>query len=731
MARNNGNNAKRVELVVHTDLAESSSQDRPQAMAYAYSPGGKLLDSKALDARGNAKLVVPVAEGDSAVRLLVGPTIEQPRIDELLRRGAIGQQLRVSPKASAPAITMAVDPDIWRCWIGRRCFVQGTLLKRATSGGITLDLPVCHASVDIWEVDSWAIIVPTLPPWLIDWLRRIVAGPVTPAPGDPVEINLRRIGPQPAPLAGTDPVPAVVRRAMRPENASAASRNDALLASVHAAAQGTELKYAAETGSDVQWREALRWRPDIVRPLLCVFYPRYVTKQKIATATTDECGHFHASFFRSCNGTDVPDLYFSARQRLFGWFDVTIYEPTPVACHTWWDYVCGTPVTLVTTSPFAVTCSPCQPVIAGSNWVLFTAIGNTSLKAILGGGAAGATSTNLGLTDGGAPWGGTLRPRLDFDNALRETLGVRYYQLSWRRGTSGSFKPLDALVYRHYAHMVGADLVLEPYKLGPNHMVVGGQPLTLYEIPPALPPVGQWTVANAVLDTENGEFDSVARAPGLAFNQSDGSVVTGTSDESGLYQIKLDLYDAAGNLVDITAKGIDYYVPDSASLSGTIHTVKANTVTQPGGGTLVQGNSLILTLHVDNNHCWAGIGAPSTPSGTADPCCGVVRYGPGASATLPYVSYHPHGFATHAFQLVRSATQILPTVTGGVGSFTVSRSVHDLMTLALPAACVGQPECATAAFGEHLEVYAMATDGWGSWLGYNDSDNRAFALSAN
>ena len=51
------------------------------------------------------------------------------------------------------------------------------------------------------------------------------------------------------------------------------------------------------------------------------------------------------------------------------------------------------------------------------------------------------------------------------------------------------------------------------------------------------------------------------------------------------------------------------------------------------------------------------------------------------------------------------------------------------MTLNLPAACAGKPECTTAAFGERLDVYEMATDGWGSDLGYEASDLRAFALS--
>lgn len=721
-----------VEVSVHVDLTQGDEErKRPKASAYAYSKGGQLLDSKPLDDRGDAKLRIPVTEEGAAVRLLIGPAVEPPELEQLQRRGAEERHLRLSLKEPQASVSLQIDPDIWLCWVLGRCVVRGTLLKRTVSGGVTIDLPVCHATVDVWEVDPWAILVPKFPPWIIDWIRRVIVLPDPPLPDPPgpgpVEFDAPLRVPRPGP--GPDPVPIEMRRAMRPAGAQSVMSGEATMSAVHAAAQISELRMAAETASDVQFRQALLAYPEVFRPLFCWFYPHFITKQKVATATTDECGHFRTTFWRGCTGSDVPDLYFSARQRLFGWLDVTIYQPTPVACHTYWNYVCGTPVTLVTTNPFAIACPPCPPVVAGNNWVLFTAIGNTSLKAIFGGGAPGATSANLGLTQGGAPWGGMLRPRLDFDNALRDSLGVKYYQLSWRKGTSGTFTPLNRDVFRHYAHMVGTDLVLEAYKLGPNHMVVGGQQLELYEIPPALPPIGQWTVANAVLDTENGEFDSVAFSRGLSFLQ-DGTPVTGTVDESGSYQIKLDLYDAAGNQIDIAAKGIDYYVPDNVSLSGTIHTVKANTVSQPGGGTLVDGNSMIVTLHVDNNHCWAGIGAPFTPWGSADPCCGVLRYAAGASVSMPYVAYHPNGFATHEFVLVRSATQILPTLSGGVGSFTVTRTVHDMMTLALPAVCAGTPECTTAAFGEHLDVYEMATDGWGSYLGYNDSDNRAFALAS-
>ena len=42
---------------------------------------------------------------------------------------------------------------------------------------MTLHLPVCQAAVDIYEVDPWPIIMPTLPDLDLDRLRDIIDGP--------------------------------------------------------------------------------------------------------------------------------------------------------------------------------------------------------------------------------------------------------------------------------------------------------------------------------------------------------------------------------------------------------------------------------------------------------------------------------------------------------------------------------------------------------------------------
>jgi hypothetical protein len=158
------------------------------------------------------------------------------------------------------------------------------------------------------------------------------------------------------------------------------------------------------------------------------------------------------------------------------------------------------------------------------------AIGNHPLSKLRGTSLSLATTTtseNLGLTDTDAPFGETLRPRIEFDNSLREDLDVKYYRLSYRKGNTSQFIDLTAPINRHYTHEVGEDLVLEVYPLGPKSEKSPGVDLenpNLYEIPPALPPIGQWTIPDAVENTASAKFPTLNIAnledPGVAWPES-------------------------------------------------------------------------------------------------------------------------------------------------------------------------------------------------------------------
>jgi hypothetical protein len=743
-----------VKVQVAAELLDREKQEEaPKLEAYAFTAGGTLLDRAAIGERA-VSLTVPARADAQSVRIVVGPPVETEHAEalaELFRRGASEQFVRLEPKGEALKLDFPIARPIWNCWF-RRCLVRGTLLKSVTSGGVPIDMPVCGAEVEIYEVDPLIILIPKIP---IDWIKRlreIVRIPIPPIPPPPPEGPFRppQPGPDPSPIdaliaesAGfaetAAPVGDFVTRtelaqvaeerfqereggaeraertfALIPEEPQAPDR-DGAMAAIRSLAESSEIQAAAAHGLE-PFRDALIKNPVLVRPLLCALFPRLVTMQLVGTATTDDCGHFQTSFWIGCT-SDVPDLYFIAYQRL-GFLRIPIYKPLPVACHTWWDYACASEVTLYTNSLFAHTCPPCRPVVADPYWVLVMAIGNTPLSRIHGTGAAlTTTSTNIGLTDGGAPFGGLIRMRVEFDNGLRDDLNVRYYRVSWKKaGLGGSYVPLDGEVHRHYTHKIGTALVLEAYSLGPH--VVGGK-AALFEIPPALPPIGQWSLPDAVEDTTSAKFPTGGSVPvyGLV-----------PPAAAGIYKLRLELFDAGGNPVDIGALGIHYVVPTSTDLNSTIFTTEAAALGLVPGAPVDNGNAFVMRLHVDNNPTFAQIDAPLLNGGVAADDCGVLEYGPGDTVTVAYTSSHPNGFATRYFWLRRGVQDVSVsplTVLGdpvGGGSYSASPAVSALLTMQ------DGTICPVAGFAEELRVLGTATDGW-SRQGYDAHDLRAFVLA--
>lgn len=741
--------SKRGERYVALEV-RASITERPSELgaivAYAFSQGGTLLDMQPLDKGGNTRLSLPAGKEAQPVRVVLGPEVDRSALDvgELLRRGGLDAHVALRPGAEKlPPLAFEVGPDVWRHWIGRLCVVKGTLLKRVVVGGITLKLPVCNAAIDIYEVDPWPRIIVELPEIDIDRLRDIVAGPwppigfpVPPRPperfpgafpidvGGPVSLNPQPLPPGPpdrlrarfagpGTIRGFDPQPDPPAESLR---------------SIEVPAQ---LQLAARA-SRPAFERALIANVDLLRPILCWLFPMFVSRTKLVTVTTDECGHFRAVIWRSFVDLDVPDLYFVARQRIWPGFWVTIYEPMPIGCHTWWDYVCGTEVTLVTTHPLAHACPPCPPIVAPNNWVLFMAVGNTSVWRIHGAndttkvGAIGHDPAKMGLLDDTAPWGGTLRPRLEFDNSLRSDLGVRYYRVSYKRPTEAEseWRPSTDAINRHYTHEVGGDLILEQYPLGPQTV---GASAHLCEIPPALPPTGQWSTPNVVLDTQSAVIPTVAVAPGTGFDA--GGAPLG-ADQGGPWQIKVELFDTAGNLVDPEALGIKWRVPASNDLSGTIQTRDAALL----GLVDAALNRMVLTVRVDNNATFARIDAPSVGGSSAADECGVMNYASRALAVdVPFLALQRNRFADYSFHVQRGA--VSPPEYSANGNAAANAAG---MPAAIPPSPPGDPQptvgslldlCVLAGFTENLYVAHTASDGWSRQSQYDSSAARAFVLA--
>ena len=250
-----------------------------------------------------------------------------------------------------------------------------------------------------------------------------------------------------------------------------------------------------------------------------------------------------------------------------------------------------------------------------------------------------------------------------------------------------------------------------PYNLGPK--TVAG--LQLFEIPSSLPPVGDWAFPDPRLDLANAQFPS---------SDLPVAIPGGTH---GKYQLKLDLFDSAGNPVNIAAAGIAYFVPTTVDPDGTIHTADASTLG------LVSGNSFIMTLHIDNRLTSGALGTPALDGNPAD-VCGVFRYGSGLGGpvgivTIPFTATHPDDLATYSYELVRGATALTSrsgAVSAGTNPATISMSAKSLLT---------QPDgsiCDVAGFAEALSVNATATNGWSRLSEYDSNPlPRAFVLAPN
>jgi hypothetical protein len=731
-------------------------EEPPQLVAYVFGQNGRLLDRNDLD-NGKGSLPVPSLKQPESLRVVVGPPIDTEDEGELLaaltRLDAPELQLRSD--AIKESLLIPIDRYLWRCWF-RFCTVRGKLLKRVWTGGLHVDLPVCDAEVEIYEVDPLPILLPKIPDYVIDRIRDLVRKPWPPPPPPEERFPGGLTFPPKPPGPGPDPGPLDFRKGASAEIGIApvreelrvlmselqgGARDDVGLQAGAKAKEGDqevrEFQLAAEesfvseeeaagslralaaepavlaaAGSGLgAFKSALLANPQLVRPLLCWIWPLAVTTQLVARTTTDDCGKFRARVYVGCS-TDQPDLYFKAYRRI-GFFRIPIHAPTPIACHTWWDYVCGTEVVLFTTSPWACTCPPCQPVIAPGHWVLAMAVGNTSLAGIHGAGAPGSAAqrglTTAGTAWGeGAPFGGDLRLRFEFDNTLLPDLNVKYYRVRWRKAGSGNpWVELTHAETRHYAHVVGLfNLVIDPYLLGP-HTVNGNA--GLYEIPPALPPLGQWVIADAVGDTTSALFPSASFAPPA---------------EAGLYEFELTLFDAGGNAVNANTAGISYRIPTTLDLTTTITTASAGSL-----GLVTATGRLVFQLHVDNGHCTGAIDPPTLGGSSAADICGLLRYTAGSDAmTLPYAAAHPHGFATYAFNVYRGVTH-LPGVStpNPPGSLPVGAPPGTHVVGTTAGALLGA--CTIAGFAETLSVAATATDGWSRQSQYDDWKVRAFALA--
>jgi hypothetical protein len=676
------------------------------ASVFVFDPRGTLVASAPLKG-GQAALSVPESLG-SAARIVIGPTPQKTdkpyTLDSLQRLHGYQPALTIDPKAA----TIEVKPipqALWKYWQWYLCRIRGKVVKSING----VDYPVCNARVRVCEVEPFWLILQKLPDAQLFELRDHVLHALnTPS----VPIPPPRPGPRPS--AG-----------VQPAVASAAS-----ITAAHALPAQTVA--ALSSTSPALIRNALVANINIYRPYLCLWqwwWWLFDRCEEIGTVMTDGQGNFDLDHW-DLDGDD-EDLYFSVDYN-FGGTWTTVYAP-PIPCNIYWDYVCGSDVTIRITDPRVPVCGS-DPNLPGKAVALMT-IGNDLSPVQI--------DETTGLA-GGAPFGGSVEPHVAFSRSALIGSGITHYRWSYRRMTmsdgttpsgvpAGSFTHIAVPVYRHYAVITGSPPLLSfPTELmGPDPAFPGAD---LFKIQPSVGPGDGWYIADARADTASAFFATDALDPN-------------PDNAAGVYELKLELFRSTGAVVNFTDEGI---TPSVATINAPFGSSTVTTAVADAAHVFTSGGKVVAmrwVLRIDNNVCHGNINDVSVTGGALGPCGFYTIPSQNANVAVSFTASHPHDFATFDFDIARGSSGVISALSADAivnaasangytrsgTTFTRNYVAHDLFNTVDSGP---PPNCDRGAFAEFLYVYAMATDGW-SRLAYLDGPRggpseiglKAFALT--
>lgn len=741
---------KNMKKIVINVALDGKPDKKLDIVAYAFDHGGRLIASAPLKDQ-QVQLISKDDNMPAPERILFAPPLaknrtQAPTIGELERLRAYEPVWRFDPKKFEYEL-LPIPEFNWHWWWLCACRVRGRVVKSVNFHGVIQDMPVCHARVHICEVDPLLIVIPRLPDEIIDRIRDELLEPRPPI-RFPIPL------PDPPPFRFdphvVDVSPINVAR-MQPLRAAPPAKQFASMAARRAGGevmlnpQPLPPQAAPELPATVRaqltsvstnfTRQALLDNAVLLRPYLCLWpwiWPYFYRCDEVAVIDTDNNGRFDTTILYPCSG-DHPDLYFWVEYCIGGVW-TTVYHP-PLRCNTWWNYVCGSDVTIRVTDPRVPWCGDPNPLPGKQVAVLL--IGNgVSMTEIQRTGAG----VNEGLTTGGEPFGGSLEPHVWFGDALIGA-GIDHYRWSYRRLTGADgvtlvadiWHAMDKEVVRHYGEvMADSTLTFKPYQLGPDPAFAGQN---LFKIRPVNPPLNAGAVASSWAPEVDGRSNTAS-----AFFMSHLLNGSDVAAAAGKYELKLELFKSDGSLVNLTDEGVLLKVPtiDGPFGAGTVPTQLVahhpaqftdmeDRVIRNGAGKIV---AFRVVLRVDNNNCQAAI-YPVSVDGNVANVCGFVQYAPGDDVHVTYWAYHPNNFATFNFTIARGSTGVVESASGAVGTSPVNGYIRDASSVFSKDVPVADllGDCEKAAFAENLHIDALATDGWNT-LNYLDADATpvAFAL---
>ncbi len=750
---------------------EGTPDKEVKVIAYAFNRQGRLLDSSPLKG-DEVKLQIDKKQAAHA-RIFLAPPMSEggedqpPTLKMMQRMRAYEPVWKYDVEASVQEL-LPIPEALWPFWRWCSCRVRGRVVRPVESDGTTEDMPVCHARVHICEIDPLFIIIPRLPDDTIfrlrdELIREIERPPIKfprPLPDPPpFKYDPGVIDPSPEAVADMNRARTVTSEmisesaaisqsqfALRSRPVKSASLNPTEIAGLGPQPEppdypqrleGIELntKAALMSPSATVVRQALLENRALIYPYLCLwpwFWPFYKCDE-IAVLETDNQGRFDTTIWYLCAG-DHPDLYFWVEYFIGGSW-TTVYKPRR-RCNVHWNYPCGSEIILRVLDPRVPWCDEAV-TLPGKQVAVLTIGNNISIPEI----QDSTAGINEGLTTDGRPFGARLEPHVWFGEDLIGS-GITHYRWSYKRLTEGdgttpvtdSWHAMDRQVVRHYAVIDPTPpdfpLSFKPQVLGPDSV---GSTNNLFDIQPQNPPTGSSGWAPMVDAREN-----TASAFFLSHLLEGGNALAG----AGKYELKLELFDNAGNRVNLDSEDVLLKIPTGNAPfgPGEVPTTLASDeyrIRQAGDTVAFR-----LVLHVDNNPCEAENYTISGAGLTVNANCGFVQYAPGANAHVSFKAKHPNGFANFRFRIHRGTGINVPeaAATGLVSDIMVNGYGRDpayvfskdipVTTLLTSNTPGGATPCSKAAFAETLDVDALATNGWSHHLWYLDRTATpvAFAL---
>jgi hypothetical protein len=700
--------------------------EKPIALrAYLFSDAGKLLQT--VNVKGDEAKFDAAFRSIREVRVLIAPADEGNEkieaVSDLDRYKPYEPVFTITDKGVLQ--TLAIPHRYWCWWVKKHCRVTGTVKKMFDVSGFLHAKAICDARVHICEVDRIRWIIWRIPDYILDRLRReLIAYQPVPHP----------IGPDPGPEEVL-----VTRAAGAAEVAQAHGFTTAksVLAERLRLSAGLHAQLVNATSNEL--RNLIVKNFTVLHPIFCLWkwwWRWFYSCTEIGWVMTDANGRFDVNLtFWDC-ASDTIDLYFWVEYNINGVW-TTVYAPA-IPCHTYWNFTCGSDVTIWLTDPRVWW--GCNNVLDGEILWVKTVGSSTSVTHIKqadeyrNAPAYGANPfvgvpnfNKIGLTDGSypsspntygdyrRPFGGKLSFVVQFGDGFPNN-GAKYYRWSYRKLRDAQlnsqvtgFSPLVDAISKGYTYIFGGHFYANSITLGP--VTVNGVP-DLFRIPPA------------DLPGANAPFNVPESSP-----HWDQNTVTASFDSNalaggdGLYEFKLELFDHNGLLVS-RPRNV-YQVPDPTTFVPSIDAPNDYLYLAGANATAYK-----MVMRIDNNPAQAEIYKVQVLSGgvyvdAASDCCGFVKYDP-AQINNPnlikimFKAYHPFNFADFSFGIQKgtcndsgqvaetnAASMVIGNTNGySRDAFWIYGKTFSPATLL--GICIAEQK---AAFAESLTVQPLATDG--------------------